>query len=95
MPLIVRTPSANRDFSEIALYLAEKSLDGALNWIDGLDQTLHLLASNPLLGEAVDHLDKGIRRHTYEKYLIFYVPLEDGVEVRRILHGSRDITDLT
>lgn len=95
MPRIIVTPSANQDFSAIALYLAEKSLDAAMNWIDGIDDTLELLARNPLLGEAVDHLDQGIRRHTYENYLLFYKPLDDGIELRRILHGSRRIERLS
>jgi toxin ParE1/3/4 len=27
----------------------------------------------------------------FEKYLIFYRPLEDGIEILRVLHGARDI----
>ncbi|MDZ4657621.1 MAG: type II toxin-antitoxin system RelE/ParE family toxin [Bythopirellula sp.] len=95
MPRIIRTPFASRDFSAIALYLADKSLDAALNWMDGIDHTLQLLSHNPLLGEAVDHLEQGVRRHTYDNYLLFYKPLEDGIELRRILHGSRRIERLS
>jgi plasmid stabilization system protein ParE len=56
MPRIQRTPSANRDFSEIAHYIAEKSLTGAINWIEGFDELLYLLGDNPLIGEPVEHL---------------------------------------
>ena len=28
----------------------------------------------------------------YGKYLVFYRPIEGGIEVLRILHGARDIT---
>jgi toxin ParE1/3/4 len=95
MPRIVRTPAANRDFSIIAAYLADKSLNGALNWIEGIDRILDLLANNPLLGETVDHLGKGVRRHTFGNYLLFYRPIESGIEVQRILHGSRTIESLS
>jgi toxin ParE1/3/4 len=95
MPRIIRTPAANKDFSIIATYLAHKSLDGALNWIEGIDRILDLLANNPLLGEAVDYLGKGLRRHTFGDYLLFYKPMESGIEIRRILHGSRKIENLS
>lgn len=95
MPCIIRTPAANRDFSTIVTYLADKNLNGALNWIEGVDRILGLLADHPLLGEAVDHLGEGVRRHTFGSYLLFYKPIENGIEVQRILHGSRTIESLT
>ena len=30
----------------------------------------------------------------FENYLIFYRPIEDGIEVLRVLHGARDIEGL-
>jgi len=39
----------------------------------------------------------GMRRlpvNEFEKYLIFYLPHEHGIEVIRILHGARDIDGL-
>jgi toxin ParE1/3/4 len=39
----------------------------------------------------------GIRRwriRSFEKYLIFYRPLEDGIEVVRVIHAARDIESI-
>jgi toxin ParE1/3/4 len=30
----------------------------------------------------------------FEKYLIFYRPQKDGIDVLRIIHGARDIEEL-
>jgi len=27
----------------------------------------------------------------FPKYLIFYIPIEDGVEIVRVLHGARNL----
>ena len=35
------------------------------------------------------HLVKGFR-----KYLVFYIPRNDGIEVVRVLHGARDLETL-
>jgi toxin ParE1/3/4 len=35
-----------------------------------------------------------LRSHPIGHYLIFYFPLEDGVDIIRVLHGSRDIESL-
>lgn len=46
------------------------------------------------MGESVDRLADGIRRHTYGNYLIFYLPLANGIELRRVLHGARKMEDI-
>lgn len=41
-----------------------------------------------------DEASVGIRQWRlpgFENYLIFYRPLDDGVEILRVLHGARDI----
>jgi toxin ParE1/3/4 len=66
----------------------------AERWIDELEETLSKLASFPLIGEQVGHLAPGIRRICLGKYLVFYAPIEGGIELRRVLHGARRIEDL-
>lgn len=70
MARIVRSDSAKNDIQAIAAYIAADNLPAADRWLDALDKKLVLLASNPLLGELVDHLAPGIRRHGYGNYLI-------------------------
>ncbi len=42
-------------------------------------------------------VSEGIRRwrvNDFENFLIFYRPIDDGIEVIRVLHGARDIESL-
>jgi toxin ParE1/3/4 len=53
-----------------------------------------MLASRPLLGEACPRLRPNLRRFVVGGYVVFYVPLSDGIEVERVLHGMRNIESL-
>jgi toxin ParE1/3/4 len=44
-------------------------------------------ATNPAFGE-LRYLPLSSR---FKKYLVFYRPVADGVEIARVLHGARDI----
>jgi len=95
MPRIVRSSEARIDLSEIAIYIGKDNPAAAERWLDGIDRLLGLLAANPAMGEAVDHLASGMRRHTFGRYLLFYRPRPDGILLYRVLHGSRNIEDLS
>ena len=94
MARIIRTRSAESDVIAIAGHIAADNPAAAERWVDELDETLALIAAFPLSGERVDHLAAGLRRHCYGSYLLFYRPLDDGIELRRVLHGARRIEDL-
>lgn len=94
MGKIVRTESAKRDILAIFEYIAAENQTAAFNWVDHVDSTLRRISRFPLLGERVDHLSVGMRRFCVGNYLLFYMPIEDGIELRRVLHGARKIEDL-
>lgn len=60
-------------------------------WIDRLDDKLRLLASQPLMGRSRDELAPGVRSMPIGRYVIFYLPLHDGIDFVRVLHSARDI----
>jgi toxin ParE1/3/4 len=91
MSRIVRTRSAKADVVGIAWQIAQDNPSASDRWID---ETLNLLAGFPEMGERVDHLSAGLRRHCFGNYLLFCLPLDDGIELRRVLHGARRIEDL-
>jgi toxin ParE1/3/4 len=93
MKRVVRTRSARADVAAIAWHIAEDNLHAAEGWLDEIDETLNLIAAFPEIGERVDHLTPGLRRHCVGQYLLFYFPLDDGIELRRVLHGARRIED--
>jgi len=53
-----------------------------------------LLADNPGLGRARDELRPGLRSFSAGRFLIFYRPLDNGIQVVRVVHGARDIGGL-
>ena len=40
---------------------------------------------------ARDELAPGIRSFPFGRYLVFYLPISDGIDVVRVLHGARDV----
>lgn len=94
MPRIIRTPAAVRDLATITDYIAADNLAAALGFYDEIDRLLSMIARNPDIGEAVEHLAPGLRRFTFGNYLLFYCHNDDAIELIRVLHGARDIDRL-
>jgi toxin ParE1/3/4 len=94
MARIVRADAASRDLVTISERIAIDNPSAAFRWLEEIDKTLAVIALHPLIGERVDHIAKGVRRYCIGNYLLFYKPIDDGVELRRVLHGARQIEDL-
>ncbi|MBS0318183.1 MAG: type II toxin-antitoxin system RelE/ParE family toxin [Proteobacteria bacterium] len=91
MPRIVRRPLAANDIGQIWDYIAEDSVAEANAWVDRLDRKLETLATQPRLGRSRDELMAGLRSFSFGRYLIFYLPLDDGIDIVRVLRSARDI----
>lgn len=94
MPRIERTTRAETDAIEIWVYIAKDSDDAADDIMDQIDSRLQSLAAMPLSAEAVSHIAANVRRSTVGSYVIYYRPIEEGVQVLRILHGARQPENL-
>ena len=94
---IFKRPQAAFDLIEHASYLAQDSFDLADRFIDASEQALARLASMPSIGNVRHFANpklQGIRSWPipgFEKYLIFYRPTDDVIDVLRVLHSARDI----
>jgi toxin ParE1/3/4 len=53
-----------------------------------------LLAGQPLLGRLRPELAPNLRNFPVGNHVIFYRPIDNGIEVARVLHGARDIDAL-
>ncbi len=91
MASVTRRPQAEADILEIWDYIAENSLVEADRWVDRLDEKLALWATQPMMGRERDELATGVRSLPFGRYVVFFEPLSDGIDVIRVLHGSRDI----
>ena len=91
MALVTRRPQAEVDILEIWDYIADDSIVQADRWVDALDEKLALWATQPMMGRSRDELSIGIRSFAFGRYVVFFQPTPDGIDVVRILHGSRDM----
>jgi len=88
---VVYRPLARSDISNIWDFIAEDSVLRADSWVDALDEKLRLLATQPLMGRAREELFANLRSHPFGRYVIFYRPLPNGVDVIRVIHSARDL----
>lgn len=94
-------PRADCDIDDYADYLARNaSLDVAVRFLAAANETFSLLAIQPNMGwharlrtPALGTL-RMFRVSGFERMLILYRPLEDGVDILRLVHGSRKLLAL-
>lgn len=84
-------PQAAEDIAEVWEHIAEDNLAAADRWVDQLDEQFRLLATQPLMGRARNELSPRLRSFPFGRYVIFYEPLDDGLDVVRLLHSARDV----
>jgi len=100
MARVYLRPRAEMDIDEQYLYLGRQSSDLAKRFIQQVELTATALLESPHLGtryssmhdRITDILVFKIRR--FPNHLVFYRPVEDGIEVVRLLHCARDIESL-
>jgi toxin ParE1/3/4 len=98
MPLVVRRQSAILDIIRIADYLAEHvSLSTADRFAAAVDKTTRRLARMRRLGRHWDSNKSRLAEirffpvEKFRKHIIFYRPIEDGIEVLRVPHGATNL----
>jgi len=84
---------AEDDLTEIFDYIAQDSPASALDLLDRIDESVAQLEEFPFKGEVPNDLrlrNLNYRMLVVENYLIFYIVLDDSVEIRRVLQGRRN-----
>jgi toxin ParE1/3/4 len=99
--IVTNRPRARLDLLEQFVYLGEQAgVEWAERYLAAVEETCRQLAKFPLSGAPFDSgIERfaGVRRvpvKGFEKYLIFYMPLAQGIDVVRVLHGARDLASL-
>jgi len=95
MGRIRRTPRADQDLEKIWFFVAQDDPVAADRWLDTLEDKLGLLADNPLMGPARPDIAPELRYHPVGNYLLPYRIVSGGIEVVRVVHGARDLLDLS
>ena len=100
MPRIVPSREAEVDILGIFVYLGRHSEKAANRFLQALDKAMNNLAAMPYLGgqcESNHPALAGVRAWPipkFRRYMILYRPLEEGIEVLRVVHGARNIEHL-
>ena len=94
---LTRHHQALDDVEESAVFIGADNLRAALRFLNAVEETMQLLLEKPELGVVRVFRGQelaGIRSFPvkgFDKHLIFYRPLECGIEVLRVIHGARDL----
>ena len=91
MPVVIKRPRAKSDLVEIWDYIAEDSEARADAFIERIDKKFCTLAQRPGMGRLRDELAVDLRSFPVGRYVIFYRPLFNGVNIVRVLHSARDL----
>ena len=95
--MLYKSPLAETNIIDIASYIAEDNPDAAEQFLTFTEETFDFLASMPFTGRIApfrSHRGQNVRVwrvNNFERCLIFYRPLPDGIEIIRVLHTARDI----
>jgi toxin ParE1/3/4 len=79
---------------QIWAYIAADSIAAADRTIDRLFELYRMLVRQPLIGQERPDLQKGVREFPSRRYVVYYLPTADGIQVVRIIHSARNVTNL-
>lgn len=85
------TPQVVQDLEESYDFIAVDSLNAALRFIDLLEEKFLLLTDSPEIGRRREELAPALRSFPVGNYVIFYRPVQEVIQIIRVLHGARDI----
>jgi toxin ParE1/3/4 len=88
---IVKRPLAETDLEDIWWYIAQDNPEAADRFLDKIEEGCRKLAQFPQMGLSRDELYPGLRSFPLGNYLIFYLPMADGIEIVRVLSGRMDV----
>jgi toxin ParE1/3/4 len=98
---VITRVAAKRDLTDHFVFLGDNaSVDVARRFLHASNVSFQVLARMPEMGAQRNFRNphfSSVRAWPvkgFERYLIFYRPLTDGVEILRIIHGARDIERL-
>ncbi len=90
-------PKADGDLDEQAYYYATKTPALGHRFLVAAHETFNLLATQPEMGWRPRLQHPGLRSlrifrvEGFERIIILYLPFAEGVEILRVIHGSRNL----
>ena len=94
MANLIIAPAARQDLSDIFDYIARDKPIAAANWVETIEQKCRLIATTPEFGEKRPEYGSDVRSSVVGRYVIFFRPIRDGIEVVRVIPGDRDVRSI-
>ena len=98
---IHRRPKTRQDLVDVCRYYArEAGFRVAQRFLAQAEATFTRLARMPGMGTRYEHDHPALAGlcffpiSRFPKYVVFYRPVADGIEIVRVLHGARDIATI-
>src|SRR5438128_769511 len=97
LAIIIKKPRAEQDLLDHYLYIGKDNLQAAERFLKAAEKALFLLAKFPNMGQSWDFESPRLTAirswpiPKFKNYLVFYRPVDDGIEVLHVLHAKRDI----
>jgi toxin ParE1/3/4 len=91
-------PQAVEELDDMAAYLGRSSPATAFRFLQAWEQTLSFLEQMPGIGHPcllVNPMLKELRWwpvQGFQNHLIYYLPVDKGIEVLHLFHGARNVT---
>jgi len=85
---------AKEDLQEIWDYIGSENPEAADGVISEIVKKFLTLAQFPQMGRDRRELAPTLKSFPVGNYVVFYYPTENGIEVARVLYGTRDIEQL-
>jgi toxin ParE1/3/4 len=90
------TGPADRDTIAHFSYIDQHNHAAAVRFLQAAEAAYEKLAAMPELGERQHFRREGLAKlrawqvRGFENYVVYYRPIEEGIEVVRVLHAARD-----
>ena len=89
---IYQQTQAKQDLIDIWLYTANRwGEPQADKYLDELENSLQLIAEQPLICRERTEFEPPVRIHHHEHHMIIYLVMESGINVIRFLHKNMDV----
>ena len=85
---------AEADLDEITAYIARDNPARAVSFVGELREHCRRLVAFPEARRLRPELGEGVRLSVFGNYVVLYVVHPDLLEIRRVVHGARDLADL-
>jgi len=87
--------TADADLDDITEYFSSHSPAAGATFFNEFESRCRMTAAFPKSGRPREEFGPGIRSFVVRSYVTFFRPVEDGILVLRVLHGSRHVTPET